>query len=93
VILQRALEESGIPTAIVASLPSVAAQAGAPRILAVDTPMGAALGEPDNPEMQRAILSAALNLLATAEVPGVTVVCDARYRTERWVVRADAAVR
>jgi hypothetical protein len=82
VTLQRALEEAGIPTAIIASLPSVAAQAGAPRILAVDTPMGAALGQPDNPEMQRAILSAALDLLATADQPGATAVCPVRYRSE-----------
>lgn len=76
------LEEAGIPTAIIASLPSVAAQAGAPRILAVDTPMGAALGEPDNSEMQRTILAAALDLLASADVPGTTATCDARYRTD-----------
>jgi hypothetical protein len=67
---------------IIASLPSVAAQAGAPRILAVDTPMGAALGEPDNQAMQRAILAEALNLLATAASPGATSVSEAHYRSE-----------
>ena len=78
----RRASKRRIPTAIIASLPSVAAQAGAPRIFAVDTPMGAALGQPDNAEMQRAILSDALDLLAIAERPGATATCALHYRTE-----------
>ena len=79
--VQRAFEEAGIPTVIIASLPAIAVQSGAPRILAVDTPMGAALGEPANIEQQRRILRAALALLEGALTPGTVASIGERYRT------------
>jgi hypothetical protein len=81
VTVQRALEEAGLPTVIVASLPTIAAQSGAPRILAVDTPMGSALGAPRDADGQRAILAAALRLLASATEPGTVVTAAGSYRT------------
>ena len=79
--LQRLVELAGIPTVIVASLPSVAQQSGAPRILSVDTPMGAALGQPGNTTQQTKILAAALDLLARTDHPGLTVDAQQTYRT------------
>jgi hypothetical protein len=79
--VQRAVEEAGLPSVIIASLPTIAAQSGAPRVLAVDTPMGAALGDPADPEQQRAILAQAVALLATATEPGAVAEADGRYRT------------
>jgi hypothetical protein len=81
VTLQRFVETNGIPTVIIASLPTVAQQSGAPRILAVDTPMGAALGEPGNHTQQAAILTAALQLLDRTEPAGLTVTSPESYRT------------
>ena len=66
---------------IIASLPTIAQQSGAPRILSVDTPMGAALGQPGNPTQQTAILTAALDLLARTDRPGLTVDAHQTYRT------------
>ena len=66
---------------IIASLPTIAAQSGAPRVLAVDTPMGAALGDPADPVKQRAILAEALALLEGAVEPGTVGHCAIRYRT------------
>jgi hypothetical protein len=75
------VEEAGLPSVIIASLPTIAAQSGAPRVLAVDTPMGAALGDPADPDQQRAILAEALALLEHAVEPGSVGRCRVRYRT------------
>jgi hypothetical protein len=70
VVLQRAIESAGIPTVLVASLPIVAEQLGAPRIAATDTPMGAPLGAPRDVAQQTRILLRSLKLLETATEPG-----------------------
>ncbi len=56
VIVQRAVEAAGISTIIIAALPPVARQQGAPRITAPHVPIGSNAGEPGNVPMQRAIL-------------------------------------
>ncbi|TCO55904.1 glycine/sarcosine/betaine reductase component B subunit [Actinocrispum wychmicini] len=81
VVLQRLIEQAGIPTVIIASLPTVAAQLGAPRIAATDTPMGAALGAPHDPAQQRRILTSAIQLLDTARTPGHITHLPESYRT------------
>ena len=81
-ILQRAIEDAGIPTVLVAALPSIAAQLGAPRIAAPDTPMGATMGAPHDQEQQIRILAASLGLLETAATPGQIVPLAETYRTE-----------
>lgn len=79
--MQRAVEEAGLPSVIIASLPTIAAQSGAPRVLAVDTPMGSALGDPRDPEQQRALLAEAIALLEEADEPGTVREARGRYRT------------
>jgi hypothetical protein len=81
VTLQRLVELAGIPTVIIASLPTIAQQSGAPRILYVDTPMGAALGQPGNSTQQTTILTAAIDLLARTDQSGLTVDAHQSYRT------------
>jgi hypothetical protein len=66
---------------IIASLPTVAQQSGAPRILFVDTPMGAALGQPGNSTQQTKILTAALDTLGRTDRPGLIVDAHQTYRT------------
>lgn len=78
-MLQRAIEAAGIPTVIVASLPIVAAQLGAPRIAATDTPMGAPLGAPLDVAQQTRILSKSLRLLETAVEAGKVADIDESY--------------
>ena len=56
VIVQRAVEAAGIATVIIAALPPIARQEGAPRITAPHLPIGANAGEPGNRLMQRGIL-------------------------------------
>ncbi len=69
-IVQRAIEEAGIPTIIIAALPPVVRQNGAPRVTAPLVPMGANAGEPNNIEMQTAITKETLEALVSIETPG-----------------------
>ena len=50
--MQRAIEEAGIPTIIIAALPPVVRQTGTPRAVAPLVPMGANAGGPHNVEQQ-----------------------------------------
>ena len=66
-IVQRAIEEAGIPTILIAALPPVVRQNGTPRSVAPLVPMGANAGEPHNIEQQTQILEATLEQLI--EIP------------------------
>lgn len=69
--MQRAIEEAGIPTCIIAALSPVCKQQGTPRAVAPIVPMGANAGEPHNVEMQTAIVKAALEQIEEADMPGI----------------------
>lgn len=77
--MQRAIEEAGIPTIIIAALPLVVRQSGAPRAVAPLVPMGANAGEPNNKEMQRAIVKDSLKNLVSIEIPGEIVSLPYEY--------------
>lgn len=62
-IVQRAIESVGISTCIIAALPPIARQQGAPRIASAHVPIGSNAGEPNNIEMQTAILKDTLNAM------------------------------
>ena len=68
--MQRAIEEAGIPTIIIAALPPVVRQAGTPRAVAPLVPMGANAGAPGDAEMQTDIVKAALEQLVKIDMPG-----------------------
>ena len=51
--MQRAIEEAGIPTIIIAALPPVVRQAGTPRAVAPLVPMGANAGAPNDVDCNR----------------------------------------
>ncbi|CAH2214454.1 D-proline reductase (Dithiol) PrdB [Tepidibacter aestuarii] len=76
-IVQRAIEEIGIPTIIVAALPPVVRQNGSPRAVAPLVPMGANAGEPNNVEMQTNILKDTLNKLV--EIPSAGKIISLPY--------------
>ena len=71
--MQRAIEEAGIPTIIIAALPPVVRQTGTPRAVAPLVPMGANAGAPNDVEMQTDIVKAALEQLVKIETPGTIV--------------------
>lgn len=77
--MQRAIEEVGIPTIIIAALPPVVRQAGTPRAVAPMVPMGANAGAPHDVEMQTAIVKATLEQLVEIETPGKIVPLPYEY--------------
>jgi len=68
-LVAAALEQQGIATVVVQLLRLVTEKVRPPRALLVPFRHGYPLGEPGNPEKQRAVIKAALNLL---EDPGLT---------------------
>lgn len=77
--MQRAIEEAGIPTIIIAALPPVVRQNGTPRAVAPLVPMGANAGEPNNKEMQTHILRDTLEQLIAIPSAGKIVQLPYEY--------------
>lgn len=78
-LVQRAIEEAGIPTIIIAALPPVVRQTGTPRAVAPLVPMGANAGAPNDIEMQYNISKAALEQLIEIQTPGKIVPLPYEY--------------
>lgn len=62
-LLPSVIEKNGIPTVSLSTLMEVTRRVDAPRVLAVDRPLGFPLGEANNAGLQRRIMMAALNLV------------------------------
>ena len=78
-LVQRAIEEVGIPTIIIAALPPVVRQTGSPRAVAPLVPMGANAGEPNNKEMQYHIVKDTLEQIEKIESAGKIVSLPYEY--------------
>ncbi len=78
--MQRAIEESGIPTIIIAALPPVVRQNGTPRAVAPLVPMGANAGAPNNIEQQTAITKESLEWLVKIESSGKIIPLAHEYK-------------
>ena len=77
--MQRAIEEAGIPTIIIAALPPVVRQNGSPRATAPLVPMGANAGKPHDIEMQTNIVKDTLEQLVKIESAGKIVPLPYEY--------------
>jgi D-proline reductase (dithiol) PrdB len=77
--VQRAIEEAGIPTIVIAALPPVVKQTGTPRAVAPRVPMGANAGAPHDIEMQTAIVRDTLKELVSIPTAGTIVPLPYEY--------------
>jgi hypothetical protein len=77
--VQRAIEEAGIPTIVIAALPPVVRQAGTPRAVAPRVPMGANAGEPNNIPMQTGIIKDTLIALSKITAAGTIIPLPYEY--------------
>ena len=68
-LVQRVFEASGFATVALSMIPDLTRAVGVPRLAGISHPMGRPLGQPHDPDGQRAVLRAALELLATAQGP------------------------
>ena len=62
-LIQRAVEAAGISTVSITLIEDITRKVRPPRALAVPYGFGHPLGEPNNPELQHAIIAEALALL------------------------------
>jgi len=84
-LVARYLEENGLPTVVIAAARDIVESVGVARCLFVDFPLGNPCGEPDQPEMQRQIVSMALDLIESAEKPRTTVQAPFEWsKGEKW---------
>lgn len=87
-LIARIVESAGIPTVCVSLQREITAQVKPPRAVYLRWPFGHPMGEPGRPAQQRQVLLDALDLLASAEAPGVIV--DLPYRWRREVYPGEA---
>ena len=83
-LVARRLEESGITTVVVGSARDIVEEAGVPRFLFVDFPLGNSCGKPDDSEMQRSIVTLALETAASAIVPRTTIQAPQKWGHNDW---------
>ncbi len=83
-LVARALEASGVATVVVGSARDIVEECGVARFVFVDFPLGNPCGKPDDREMQRSIVSLALDVAASAVAPRTTVQAPYRWGTDEW---------
>ena len=69
-LAQRVVEAAGIPTVALSMIPELTRAVGVPRLVGISHPMGQPFGSPHDAGRQGAVLSAMMDLLATASGPG-----------------------
>ena len=70
-LIQRAVETTGISTVSITLIENITKKVKPPRALSVPYGFGHPLGEPNNPELQHAIIAEALSLLADETSPPI----------------------
>lgn len=70
-MIQRAVEEIGISTVSITLLEDITRKVKPPRALLVPYGFGHPLGEPNNPELQHAIIAETLSLLQDEATPPI----------------------
>ena len=83
-LVSRHLEAAGIPTVVIGSARDIVEECGVARFLFVDFPLGNPCGKPDDADMQRAIVSMALDVVESAIVPRTTVQAPYQWHTTTW---------
>ena len=68
-LIARHLEANGLPTVIMGCAKDIVEQAGVPRFVWSDFPLGNSAGKPNDPESQRQTLALALAMFETAHAP------------------------
>lgn len=96
-MLARAVEAAGIPTAIVTMMPDIAERYHLPRIVGVEFPFGHPFGQPHDPDTQRQMARAALELYGREDLPARIDVpiewpVDVAAAIEQWRPEEEAPI-
>jgi hypothetical protein len=78
-LIARHLEQNGIPTVVIGSARDIVEHAAVARFLFTDFPLGNPAGLPWQPDMQKAIVAQALDLLERATQPQTTEVAPFQW--------------
>ncbi len=78
-LVARHLEANGIPTIVMGCAKDIVEQAGVPRFLFSDFPLGNAAGRPNDVDSQAFTIELALKVLETAPGPRTTVQSPLRW--------------
>jgi hypothetical protein len=80
----RHLEANGLPTVVMGSARDIVEECGVPRFVFTDFPLGNPCGKPGDPEMQRAIVGTALDLVDRAWMPRTSIQTPFQWKNEDW---------
>ncbi len=83
-LLQREIEQQGIPTIGVSIVRQYTEKVMPPRTVFLRWPFGHPLGEPFNAAQQRVVLAEALRALTTITAPGTIIDLPYRWRREQY---------
>jgi D-proline reductase (dithiol) PrdB len=84
-LVSRHLEANGIPTVVIGSARDIVEECGVARFVFTDFPLGNPCGKPYDADMQRQIVSYALDLLESARVARTTIQTPFRWsEDESW---------
>ncbi len=84
-LVARYLEDHGLPTVVIGTARDIVEHCGVARHVFTDFPLGNPCGEPFDVAMQRKIVNASLDLLASATVPRTTIQSPFTWsKGERW---------
>ena len=78
-LVARHLEANGIPTIVMGCARDIVEQAGVPRFLFSDFPLGNSAGRPNDPDSQAFTMALALEVLESAPGPRTTVQSPLRW--------------
>lgn len=83
-LIARAIERVGIPTVSISITKDLTEAVGVPRAVFVKWPLGHPLGEAQNAAQQRTLIFDALQLLKSAQTPGIIAEPGYRWRREPY---------
>ena len=84
-LVARGLEAAGIATVVVGSARDIVEEAGVPRFVFVDFPLGQSMWQAvGHRDMQREIVSLALDVAASSVAPRTTVQAPQRWGSDDW---------
>ena len=83
-LIARAIERVGIPTVSISITKDLTEAVGVPRAVFVKWPLGHPLGEAQNAAQQRTLIFDALQLLKSAQTPGIIAEPGYRWRREQY---------
>ncbi len=90
-LVARHVEAAGIPTLCMTSALDITKSVNPPRAAFLDYPLGHTTGKPNEPELQRRILSEALSAFVSLETPGSVRKLPFRWsEDEGWKEKAFA---